>query len=295
MTLGTHLAFASVLYLGGATLFGYKPDGISWLLAAVASLLPDIDLPPAKIGRLFWFVSVPLEHRFGHRTLTHSLLVLVAVAALSVPLMAIRPLYFWRWSAAISRTCGWTCSTCAGWICSGPLRCGWSLRGIAIGGWKWGARGRWSCCPACWSRQRRSTRSATSAFAMACRPCSRTSDIACEQYQRVAGNHWYALELIATDNLTCNPFKGRFPVVGVWQNGLIVERDGELRWWGRAKTHHNLYPRQARLLRGEPLRVVAERVAMRGHTLRWLVSRIDQSRPTSCWARWRLRMGKGQP
>ena len=36
MTLGTHVAFASVLYLGGATLFGYKPDWLSWLLAAIA-------------------------------------------------------------------------------------------------------------------------------------------------------------------------------------------------------------------------------------------------------------------
>ena len=40
MTLGTHVAFASVLYLGGATLFGYRPDWIGWLLAAAASLLP---------------------------------------------------------------------------------------------------------------------------------------------------------------------------------------------------------------------------------------------------------------
>ena len=70
MTLGTHVAFASVLYLGGATLFGYRPDWIGWLLAAVASLLPDADLPTSKIGRLFWWVSVPLERRFGHRTLT---------------------------------------------------------------------------------------------------------------------------------------------------------------------------------------------------------------------------------
>ncbi len=49
MTLGTHVAFASVLYLGGATLFGYPPDAIGWMLAAVASLLPDLDLPPSKI------------------------------------------------------------------------------------------------------------------------------------------------------------------------------------------------------------------------------------------------------
>ena len=74
MTLGTHLAFASVLYLGGATRFGYRPGWISGVLAAGASLLPDIDLPPAKIGRLFWFHSVPLERRFGHRTITPSAL-----------------------------------------------------------------------------------------------------------------------------------------------------------------------------------------------------------------------------
>ena len=95
MTLGTHVAFASVLYLGGATLFGYKPDGISWTLAAVASLLPDVDLPPARIGRLFWFVSVPLERRFGHHTLTHSALMLLAVALLAAQLWFLNLLYFW--------------------------------------------------------------------------------------------------------------------------------------------------------------------------------------------------------
>ena len=82
MTLPTHVAFASVLYLGGVTLFGYRPDGISELLAALASGLPDIDLPPSKIGRLFWFISAPLERRFGHRTLTHSLVMLSVVEGL---------------------------------------------------------------------------------------------------------------------------------------------------------------------------------------------------------------------
>ena len=58
-----------------------------------------------------------------------------------------------------------------------------------------------------------------------------------------------------------------------------MEREGELRAVGVSQTSHNLYPLKARLIEGEPLRVVAERVAMRGHTLRWLLSRIDQSRP----------------
>ena len=95
MTLGTHVAFASVLYLGGATLFGYRPDGIGWLLAAVASLLPDVDLPTSKIGRLFFWLSVPLERRFGHRTLTHSAVMLLGVAAPAAPLGWITPLYYW--------------------------------------------------------------------------------------------------------------------------------------------------------------------------------------------------------
>ena len=107
----------------------------------------------------------------------------------------------------------------------------------------------------------------------------RNFDIAREQYLKQAGTHWYALELTATDHLTLQPVQGQFPVVGVWQNGLIVERDGVLRAVGPNPTHHNLYPLKARLIQGEPLRVVAERVAMQGHTLRWLVSRIDQSRP----------------
>ena len=104
-------------------------------------------------------------------------------------------------------------------------------------------------------------------------------DIAREQYQRVAGTHWYELELTATNNLTLQPVTGRFPVVGVWQNGLIVERDGQLRAVGANPARHNLYPIRGRLIEGEPLRVVTERVAMQGRTLRWLASRIDRTRP----------------
>ena len=48
---------------------------------------------------------------------------------------------------------------------------------------------------------------------------------------------------------------------------------------GDNRLERNFYPLKARLIQGEPLHVVAERVELRGHTLRWLLSRIDQSRP----------------
>ena len=76
----------------------------------------------------------------------------------------------------------------------------------------------------------------------------RNFDIAREQYLKQDGTHWYALELTATDHLTLQPVQGQFPVVGVWQNGLIVERDGTLRAVGPNPTHHNLYPLKARLI-----------------------------------------------
>ena len=175
MTLGTHVTFASVLYLGGATLFGYKPDWISWALAAVASVLPDIDLPPAKIGRLFWFISVPLERRFGHRTLTHSALGLAMVALLAAPLGLLNPLYFWAvmggaWSHL--------------WLDMLNLRgvdLFWPspIRVVTPGNRNWrlevGSKGEMILLSALLVTTRRSIRSVTSAFGMACRPCSRTS------------------------------------------------------------------------------------------------------------------------
>ena len=66
MIAGTHLAFASALYLGGAALFGYKPDWAGWALVSVAALLPDIDLPTSSLGRMLFWLSTRLEQRFGH-------------------------------------------------------------------------------------------------------------------------------------------------------------------------------------------------------------------------------------
>ncbi len=118
-------------------------------------------------------------------------------------------------------------------------------------------------------------------------------DIAVEQYARVSGTHWYDLELTATDNLTLERIRCRCPVVGTWKNGFIVLHDGQPRAVGKSEAQHHLLPVAARLIQGEPLRVVAERVAMQGHTLRWLVSRIDQSRPYYLLGEVEMPDGKG--
>ena len=45
--------------------------------AVLGSLLPDIDLPKSKLGRLLKPISWPVNKLFGHRTITHSALWLI--------------------------------------------------------------------------------------------------------------------------------------------------------------------------------------------------------------------------
>lgn len=58
-------------------------------IGGIAAIVPDIDEPRSKIGRPLFFVSVPLNQMFGHRTLTHSVLLAGAVW------LALQPLTDW--------------------------------------------------------------------------------------------------------------------------------------------------------------------------------------------------------
>ena len=88
MKAGTHLAFAGLLGVGAA---GFDADITlgSGAALALGALLPDIDTSRSRVGRLAGPLSIRLERRFGHRTLTHSLLALVGLAALTSPLLLI--------------------------------------------------------------------------------------------------------------------------------------------------------------------------------------------------------------
>jgi inner membrane protein len=59
------------------------------------SLMPDIDLPTSKVGQPLFWLSVPLEKRFGHRRITHSIIGVAILVALALPLYFSYPLCFW--------------------------------------------------------------------------------------------------------------------------------------------------------------------------------------------------------
>ena len=86
----THMTFSLFIYLLLMTPTGIALSWVNALVATLASMLPDLDTQSSTIGRHLRFISRPLEARFGHRTITHSL---VFVAGLFVVLL---PLAWWR-------------------------------------------------------------------------------------------------------------------------------------------------------------------------------------------------------
>ncbi|MCP4696717.1 MAG: hypothetical protein GY862_07700 [Gammaproteobacteria bacterium] len=76
MTAPTHIAFG--VLCAAVMSAGYGAGAA----AAFGSLLPDIDHPQSTLGRAFYFISEPLNKKFGHRKLIHSVFlwgILVAV------------------------------------------------------------------------------------------------------------------------------------------------------------------------------------------------------------------------
>jgi inner membrane protein len=87
MTAPTHITFAEFVYLLILTTTGVSLNIVNTILIAVSSLLPDIDTAASLIGKTFPFISTRLERRFGHRTLTHSVIFIACMSVVSMPLL----------------------------------------------------------------------------------------------------------------------------------------------------------------------------------------------------------------
>jgi inner membrane protein len=79
MSSRTHIAVAAA---AGIWTVGIVPS--AWILSVmVGGLLPDIDEPESAIGRRCWWLAWPLKRLVGHRTLTHSLLGVLLLGAVT--------------------------------------------------------------------------------------------------------------------------------------------------------------------------------------------------------------------
>jgi inner membrane protein len=77
----THILFGAA---AGSLLVG-TADPLCLGAAAIASQLPDVDTSKSIIGRILFPISRLIERRFPHRTITHSFLATIVIAALAWP------------------------------------------------------------------------------------------------------------------------------------------------------------------------------------------------------------------
>ena len=99
----THSAFGIFLTLILLAFFGIK-FSLHWtvlIFAALGSIIPDIDHPGSIIGRIFYPISTYLERKFGHRTITHSLIGWLIASALFSLIIIIPSLIIENWSLNI--------------------------------------------------------------------------------------------------------------------------------------------------------------------------------------------------
>ncbi|MCY7274449.1 MAG: metal-dependent hydrolase [Phormidesmis sp. CAN_BIN44] len=75
----THCAIATA----GVSLILGTADPLALFLGVVGSQLPDIDTSTSTIGKIFFPISGWIEDRYPHRTITHSLLATLGIAAFS--------------------------------------------------------------------------------------------------------------------------------------------------------------------------------------------------------------------
>ena len=83
----THITFAEFIYLLILTTTGVPLNVANGLAVAIASVLPDVDTEASTIGKILPFISRRIERRYGHRTLTHSILFCVLLSIATLPLL----------------------------------------------------------------------------------------------------------------------------------------------------------------------------------------------------------------
>ena len=93
MTAPTHITFGLLTVAGSFSLFSLPlhRNLPAIVCAIIGSVLPDVDSPNSYIGRVLPYASIPIERQWGHRTITHSLLCLLALSVMIWPLLIWQP------------------------------------------------------------------------------------------------------------------------------------------------------------------------------------------------------------
>ena len=248
----THLVFGQASFLIVCVATGHAPAIPEAAVAAASALIPDLDNRRSHIGRLFPFLSGPLEYWFGHRTLTHALpaqMLGLALAWFSLP-----------HGHFLALSAGWLSHTLADMM---------TPSGVA---WFWPARARcvlpgnvrFRMPPMGWGELGFAIAAATVCFPLLgaaesglgatglIRQAIGNVAAAREQYDAQKGRHAWRLRIKGRDNRSHADIGGVYPVIGPWrETGFLVATESGARSLCRA-SGCDWYAERAELQQGAP-------------------------------------------
>jgi inner membrane protein len=219
----THMVVGQAAFIAVSLSVGHAPTLLEAWLAAAAALLPDLDMRHGIVGRLFPWLSEPLEYRFGHRTVTHSLLACVALALLLWPIL---PHGIWLALVAgyASHPVG-DMLTPAGvewfwparWRCVLPGNERFRMRAMGWGELIFAGLLAMASIPLLGMAQAKPGTGSVIAAAIGDIGAAR------QRYDAEKGANRWLLRLEGRDNLTHADVSGEYPIIGPWQaSGFLI-------------------------------------------------------------------------
>ena len=281
MIASTHVGFAGFLYLLLLTTAGVGLTALNALAVMVASVLPDIDTGASIIGRVLPPLTRLIERKFGHRTLTHSLpFAALLLLLFLLPLLAGIDLFACFFVGYVSHPLLDTC-TPNGVRLFYPfsrVRCVFPFDGnsphrfrVATGSKIDRALGILfftACLPAFFV--------ADQGYERFIRVTQHTIESAVRDYEVYSGSSIVLASMEAHDQMTGEPLRGRFQVVGALNPHTLVFKgpDGSLHTVGR-DFESDYSADNIVCVRGEPARTTVRNVDMSSRFLGSLAASDD--------------------
>ncbi len=281
MTAPTHIAFSWFVYLLLLTTTGVPLSALHGLTAALAAVLPDVDSDLSGVGRMVLPLARWIEKTYGHRTVTHSLLFMAALALLLLPVA------FWDGGLYACFLTGYA---------SHPFLDTMTLRGVRLFHPFSNVRCVFPLEVNHPGRYRTTTGSRTDValgifFLLACVPAfliarqgyerfirftQRNIESAVRDYNEFSRTHQVYAEILAHNLLTKEHLEGRFRVAGALDQHTLVFRDGA----GRLRTLGNEYQsdfaaENVLCMKGEQVRVVVRQMSLIEQPLSQLLASLD--------------------
>lgn len=276
MTAPTHVAFISACYLGATAAFHYPIQAAHVLILGLSSLLPDVDYPQSWIGKVFYPVSSFLERKFGHRTITHSVVGCLIFAVLFSPvfLFVSREFYY---LFLLGYTSHIVLDT---WNKNGvpllwpldqylfviPYRRSWRI--------EVGSRGESIALIFFFIVSLGLYQAQGVGFYRLLHLATKDISYAREDFIKYSSSNFTTLRGKFRDNTTLEVKEAEYSIVATHKDGLIVLNDLHLKSVSKLDTA-NLYPLSAVLDVKEPMRSISTRVNLDGKSISDLISNID--------------------